>query len=156
MRWAGLFVIVLLALVTPAITVDSPPPISTLMMPPGGTDHPWTMFHYDELRLGVTQSSAPGSASLAWSLATGAQVYASPAVADGIVFVPSWDGSLYAINEYTGQTKWVFRTGASVYASVAVSNGVVYLASRDSGLYALSEQSGTELWRVGNISPLTS
>src|SRR5215831_15515758 len=117
MRRVNLLLIVLLMLFAQPSMLQGSIPDSPTLSPPGGTDYPWTMFHFDELREGVTQASAPSSASLAWSFATGAQVYASPAVVDGTVFVPSWDGSLYAINEYTGQTKWVFKTGASIFAS---------------------------------------
>ncbi len=96
-----------------------------------------------------------------WSFNTGATIYSSPAVVGGVVFIATYDwtnnlGSLYAIDEYTGQQKWVFPTGAPLYASPAVANGIVYLASRDSFLHAINASTGSLLWRVPNISPLTS
>jgi outer membrane protein assembly factor BamB len=89
-----------------------------------------------------------------WTYTTGAQVYASPSVTDGLVFIPSWDGRLYTINEYSGQLKWSFTTGAPIYASPAVSNGVVYLGGRDGYLYALNEQTGVLLWQKSYPPPL--
>src|SRR5256712_12845765 len=81
-----------------------------------------------------------------WSYLTGSSVYASPAVSDGLVFIPSWDGTLYVIDENTGQLKWSFNTGAPIFSSPAVSTGTVFLASRNGVLYALNEQSGSVIW----------
>src|SRR2546425_1210659 len=101
------------------------------------------MFHYDSLRTGTTLARGPANPSLMWSYLTGSSVYASPAVSDGLVFIPSWDGTLYVIDENTGQLKWSFNTGAPIFSSPAVSTGTVFLASRNGVLYALNEQSGS-------------
>jgi eukaryotic-like serine/threonine-protein kinase len=122
----------------------------------GGTDYPWTMFHHDALRTGVTPASSPSGPNLMWTFTTGSYVYPSPVVADGMVFIPSWDGNLYALDEYNGAQRWVFSTSAQIYATPAVANGVVYLASRDAYVYALDEQTGSMIWRRPNISPITS
>lgn len=122
--------------------------------PLGSTDHPWVMFHYDSLRLGATLASAPGTGTLMWSYPTGAPVYASPAVSDGMVFIASYDtsGTVYAIDEYSGQLRWTFPTGTPIFSSPAVSNGVVYVGSRNGLMYALSEQTGSQIWGIGNPS----
>ncbi|HVH16442.1 MAG TPA: PQQ-binding-like beta-propeller repeat protein [Candidatus Angelobacter sp.] len=124
--------------------------------PVGSTDYPWTMFHYDAGRNGVTPASGPTSASLMWSYATGGIVYASPIVADGFVFIPSYDGRLYALDEYTGSLIWSFATGSSIVATPAVGNGIVYLSSKDFTVYALDENSGSMLWRISNVAPVVS
>src|SRR5207247_1118482 len=58
--------------------------------PIGTTDYPWTMFHYDAQRAGVTPASGPASPRLMWNYTTGSLVYPSAAVADGYVLLPSW------------------------------------------------------------------
>ena len=123
---------------------------------PGPTDYPWTMFHHDALRSGTTPASAPNGPNLMWTFTTGSYVYPSPVVVDGLVLIPSWDGNLYALDEYNGAQRWVFSTSAPIYATPAVANGVVYLASRDSMVYALNEQTGSLIWQRANISPITS
>ncbi len=85
-----------------------------------------------------------------WTKVTSGPVYASPVVSDGLVLVPSWDGNLYAMDEYSGQRKWTFSTSGPIYSSPAVVNGVVYLASRDGQVYAINEQTGVQLWRTSN------
>ncbi len=78
-----------------------------------------------------------------------------------MVFIPSWDGNLYTIDEYSGQLKWTFSTSGPIYGSPAVSNGIVYLASRDGQVYAINEQNGVFVWRTNNVfnnptNPITS
>ncbi|TMI75587.1 hypothetical protein E6H11_01645 [Candidatus Bathyarchaeota archaeon] len=124
--------------------------------PVGTTDYPWTMFHYDAGRNGATPASGPTSASLMWSYTTGGVVYASPVVSDGFVFIPSYDGKLYALDEYTGSLIWSFTTGSNIVATPAVGNGMVYLASKDFTVYALDENTGSMLWRISNVAAVVS
>jgi outer membrane protein assembly factor BamB len=77
------------------------------------------------------------------SFATGGSIIeSSPAVAGGVVFTGSDDGSLYAFDE-TGcgsppcSPLWTSPpAGDAIYSSPAVANGVVYAGSLDHKLYA--------------------
>jgi outer membrane protein assembly factor BamB len=60
----------------------------------------------------------------------------SPAVANGVVYVGSEDGNMYALNAATGAKEWSYTTGNSVISSPAVANGVVYVGSNDQRVYA--------------------
>jgi outer membrane protein assembly factor BamB len=124
--------------------------------PVGTTDYPWSMFHYDAGRNGVTPASGPTSASLMWSYTTGGVLYASPVVADGFVFTTSYDGKVYAFDEYTGSLIWSFNTGANIVATPAVGNGIVFVASTNTYVYALDENTGSVHWRVPNIASVVS
>ncbi|MBO0887710.1 PQQ-binding-like beta-propeller repeat protein, partial [Candidatus Bathyarchaeota archaeon] len=126
--------------------------------PSGSTDYPWSMFHYDQYRNGVTAAAGPSSPTLMWSYTTGNIVYPSPIVADGFVFIPSYDGTLYALDEYTGSLIWSFATGGNVFGSPAVANGIVYVPSKNGYVYALNEQTGSVVWRIANdnLTPVTS
>ena len=55
--------------------------------------------------------------------------HSSPAVANGVVYVGSNDGNVYALNASTGAMLWSYTTGGGVYSSPAVANGVVYVGS---------------------------
>jgi eukaryotic-like serine/threonine-protein kinase len=126
--------------------------------PTGTTDYPWAMFHYDAVRDGVTPASGPASPSLMWTYTTGNLVYPSAAVADGYVFIPSYDGTLYALDEYTGLLLWSFPTGGNIIGTPAVASGIVYVSSKNGYVYALSEQNGAVDWRIANdnLTPVTS
>ena len=71
---------------------------------------------------------------------------ASPAIANGTVYVASTDDHLYAVDAKTGKLRWSFATNGEVAASPAVANGVVYIASFDDNVYALNASSGKKLW----------
>jgi outer membrane protein assembly factor BamB len=68
-------------------------------------------------------------------------------VANGVVYVGSGDGNLYAIDAVTGTEKWRFKTGDIIFSSPAVSNGIVYVGSNDNNLYAIDAVTGKEKWR---------
>jgi outer membrane protein assembly factor BamB len=90
--------------------------------------------------------STVGSIDLDWSFTTGAAVESSPAVANGVVYVGSYDGNVYALNATTGAKLWSFTTADYVLSSPAVANGVVYVGSDDSNVYALNASTGAKLW----------
>ena len=65
-----------------------------------------------------------------------ANVYSSPAVADGKVYVGS-PNKFYCLNAADGALIWSYATG-NVYSSPAVVDGVVYVASTSRTVYAFS------------------
>jgi outer membrane protein assembly factor BamB len=81
-------------------------------------------------------------------------VHASPAIADGTVFIGSWDSFFYAIDATTGRERWRFKTGedpdthnqVGIQSSAAVVEGTVYFGCRDSHLYALDANTGQKKW----------
>jgi outer membrane protein assembly factor BamB len=102
---------------------------------------------------------------LNWKFKTGDVVHASPAIADGSLFVGSWDSYFYAIDAATGREKWRFKTGedpdthnqVGIRSSAAVVDGVVYFGCRDSHLYALDANTGQKKWAfAGNGSWVVS
>ena len=67
-------------------------------------------------------------------------------MANGVVYVGSDDGNVYALNAATGAKLWSYTTGYVVTSSPAVANGVVYVGSGDGNVYALNATTGTRLW----------
>ncbi|HNX04671.1 MAG TPA: PQQ-binding-like beta-propeller repeat protein [Opitutales bacterium] len=70
----------------------------------------------------------------------------SPAVANGLVYIGSGDGNLYALCARTGKEVWKFATGDVVHSSPALSGDTVYFGSFDAKLYALDAKSGAFKW----------
>ncbi len=70
----------------------------------------------------------------------------SPVAADGLVYVGSFDGNVYALNAADGKIAWTFKTGDKVRATALVSDGVVYIGSWDLQTYALDAKTGAKRW----------
>lgn len=94
-----------------------------------------------------------------WKFITGGLVYASPIVADGVVYVGSETDFLYALDAGTGELRWAFETGRNVNAEPAVADGTVYVGSEDGNLYAVDADTGRQRWKFrtgkGRSSPPT-
>lgn len=82
------------------------------------------------------------SCSPLWTGTTGSLIRSSPAVANGVVYVGSSDGNLYAFPASCGTggasctPLWTATTANAIDSSPAVANGVIYVGSLDSNLYA--------------------
>jgi outer membrane protein assembly factor BamB len=73
-------------------------------------------------------------------------IESSPLVANGVVYVGSWDQHLYAIEAGSGRARWAFATGDKVKGGAALSSGTVYFGSYDGRLYALDATTGHLRW----------
>jgi outer membrane protein assembly factor BamB len=84
-------------------------------------------------------------------------VESSPAVVNGVVYVGSTDGNVYAITTANPPQKlWSFTTGGEVVSSPMVVNGVVYVSSFDGNVYALhaaATPAGQLIWSFNSRSP---
>ena len=110
---AGLRIKTLLVICTLSIIVP-------LLIPPAGAD--WSMFRGDLNRTGVVAGDwTPGQVT--WNFSTGGSIRSSPALANGVVYITSYDDYIYALNGATGAKLWSFKTGGDIYASPVVSNG---------------------------------
>ena len=76
-----------------------------------------------------------------WAFETGDQVFSSPTVVDGTVYVGS--DSLYAVDAGTGEQQWAFETGDSGYSQTVV-DGTVYVGS--DSLDAVDARTGEQEW----------
>jgi outer membrane protein assembly factor BamB len=83
-----------------------------------------------------------------WTGGTNDLIVSSPAVANGVVYVGSFDHQLHAYDAggntgcsgtpKTCQPLWSFTTGGPIASSPAIANGMVYVGSEDGNLYAFS------------------
>jgi outer membrane protein assembly factor BamB len=112
----------------------------------------WTTFHYTNDRVGYNASETALTVtsvfqlSRSWLFATGDEVWSSPAVVGGTLYIGSDDTYVYALNSATGVKLWSFKTGDMVRSSPAVMGGVVYVGSNDNKLYALNASTGVKIW----------
>ncbi|WP_096394386.1 PQQ-binding-like beta-propeller repeat protein [Halorubrum trapanicum] len=96
----------------------------------------------------------------AWTFDTGGDVKAPIAVSRGIAVVPSWAGTVTAVDVADGAGLWQFETDESVSPSddpdpvrtggvmcaPAVHDGTVYVGSHDGNAYAIDLATGEAEW----------
>lgn len=70
-----------------------------------------------------------------------------PTLGKGVVYLPSSDHSVYAVDLATRDQRWAFETGNWVWATPILSGDTLYIASMDHILYALEAETGREMWR---------
>ena len=127
----------------------------------------WPQFGFNAQHTGfnpyenVLGPETVASLTIRWKYTTGHDIYASPVVANGIVYIGGNvgdDNNLYALEADTGAVLWKFPAAPFAEAP-AVVNGVVYVSSYypSNYLYALNANSGAMLWRYpagGGRSPV--
>jgi outer membrane protein assembly factor BamB len=101
-----------------------------------------------------TADAAP--ADVEWTYPTQGDIFASPTIADGTVYVGSFDGNLYAVDADTGAQKWEFDIGSDIRSSATVANGTVYVGSTGGALYAIDAETGTQQWVESTESSVRS
>lgn len=108
---------------------------------------------------GLFAARSPGNIGTeAWRFTTGHAVVATPVVADGVVYVGSTDGHLYALDATSGKEQWRFAADAAITSSAAVSGDAVFFQSDANRIYAVQRQSGRLVWsrETGPDLPYTS
>lgn len=104
------------------------------------------MFRGNLAHTGVYNS--PGISKFSrvkWKFHTGGQVISSPAVANGVVYIASTNGDLYAVDLESGAQKWKLELGVRATSSPAVENGIIYLES--GRFYAVDAATGKLKWK---------
>jgi len=105
------------------------------------------MYRQSLNRRGFAPTSGPGEPSVLWISPLNETVTASPAVAEGMVFVGTLGGKFYALDMTTGEIIWVFETGSPVSSSPAVADGIVFFGTEEPGkVYALDCYTGLVRW----------
>jgi len=106
-------------------------------------------FHGNLARTGVYDSAGPTKfGGVKWTFKTGGPIVASPAVADGVVYIPSADSYLYAIDQETGKEKWKYKSRMPIASSPAIAGGVLYFVSSAGSLGALDIATGKIKWAL--------
>lgn len=82
----------------------------------------------------VSGAPALPESRLAWSLKTGDEVRGSATFAGGAVYVGSYDGHLYALDETNGAVRWKFRTQRGIVSRPASFAEMVVFGSEDKSI----------------------
>ena len=106
-----------------------------------------SMFRGDLAHSGAYDSPAiTALPNVKWAFKTGGAIFSSPAVVDGLAYIGSTDGNLYAVDISDGRELWKFATKGRIVSSPAVANGTVFVESYDGKLYAIDTRTGQQKW----------
>jgi hypothetical protein len=111
--------------------------------PAGTCSNNWTEFHRPNMQRWnpcekVLNVRNVGKLSLKWSYSTNYFVFSSPAVADGVVYVGSEDGHVYALNARTGAPScggtlsaalWTLRPQSQMGCSMSARGTITFTPS---------------------------
>ena len=110
----------------------------------GDTPKDWPMFLSDPENSGF--GDGPTTLALKWTATTGGVVN-SPTLVNGVAYVGSQDGTIYAFDANTGAQIWNYSTGIIGFSSTpAVVNGKLYTGADDGKVYCLNAATGAKLW----------
>ena len=79
---------------------------------------------------------------------TGAAIWSTPAVQDGVAYFGSLDHNLYAVNLDDGEEVWHQETDGVIAGKPLVFDGKVIAGSFDKTIYAYSADDGTLQWTI--------
>ncbi len=107
----------------------------------------------------ATANGEPAPGEVEWEYELGDSVSSSPTVVDGIVYIGSYDGHVYALNATTGDEEWSYDAGTIVWSAPQVVDGTVFVGTRqnirqeedgvvfgDGHVIAIDADTGEELW----------
>jgi len=115
----------------------------------GAEQSSWPTLHGDLQRSGFYAHFPQPPLKLVWRKELWRELTGPRAeviVSDGLAFMGTYGGTLYAWNAETGEERWLFRTGRPIGHSPTVANGVLYFGSMNRKLYAVTAASAKLRW----------
>ncbi|MCX5895786.1 MAG: PQQ-binding-like beta-propeller repeat protein, partial [Proteobacteria bacterium] len=99
---------------------------------------PWPMYQHDIFHTGRTLSVGPEEGEISWQKDIGAGTSSPVVDIDGVIYVGSTQGALYAFYP-DGEQKCTCETGAAIEATPLIApDGTVYVTASDGKLYAVN------------------
>jgi len=91
-----------------------------------------------------------------WVFKTEDEIRGTPTIADGILYIGSYDNNLYALNAGEGKFIWKYPTEGGIVSRPAAVDGNVYFGSEDKTMHVVSARSGKVVWTYYTNGPIRS
>ena len=130
-----------------AALADEPPSDTSVLVNDGQS---WPTLHGDLLRSGYYPRVPQRPWKLAWRIELFSELIGArcePIVAEGLVFVGTYQGHLLALDQRDGTRRWAVNTAGPIWHSPMWSAGTLVFGSLDGYVYAVSAQDGSLRWK---------
>lgn len=117
------------------------------------TGDEWPEFGYDAANTGHNPGGTGPVEEIGglWRSQLDGRATAQPAVADGVVYLASQDGRVYAFDTESGESRagWPVELDGPTGCPPAVVDGTLYVGDSTGTIHAIDTESGETAWRFG-------
>lgn len=110
---------------------------------------------YEDRVYGAAQDKNPylhcfsrADGKLVWKARGQGGFWATPAIVDETVYVPTFGRELLALDAQTGKARWTYEIGSSSWSSACVVDDKVVFGAFDGKLRCLDKKTGAEVWTL--------
>lgn len=107
----------------------------------------WPMFRGGPQLAGVARGKLPDELHVRWKHETPDAISSTAAIVDGLVYIGSDGGKLYALELASGRPRWTYELADAIESSPTVVGGLVIFGDGAGVLHACDAQSGTLRWK---------
>lgn len=120
------------------------------------TYYPWAMIGHDSAHTGYENGTpAPRSYVSAWNATlSGIAFFSDSVVSNGVLYIGTADGNVYAINATTGAKIWNASFPTAFWTTPAVAENKVFIAGVNGMVYALNASTGVKIWNYTTAGPI--
>jgi outer membrane protein assembly factor BamB len=112
-----------------------------------GPNSPASFRRVSELPTPVPIPDVPAGPAPAWQTRLNGQIFASPVVFDGKVYIGTTGGVLNAVDARSGKILWSFAAGRPIFGAALVTVDAVFFTCDNGYLFRLRRDDGKEVWR---------
>jgi outer membrane protein assembly factor BamB len=91
-----------------------------------------------------------------WKFQCEDEVRGTPAIAQGSLYIGSYDNNLYALDAAEGKFQWKYPTDGGIVSRPMIVDGNIYIGSEDKRLHVVSSRSGKVVWTYYTDGPVRS
>jgi len=96
------------------------------------------------------------SGNIRWRTAAKRAVTATPHFYDGVIYITSLDGILYAIDAKSGWVIWRYRMESGSISSPTTNENHIYVGSTDNAFYCINIKSANKVWSFDTDNQVNS
>lgn len=109
----------------------------------------WTQPRNDPAGRGVWGPDIQAPLDTLWTIRTGMEFFAAPALCGSTLYFGGCDGTFRAVDAADGSVLWSFDTSCGLNGEAAVSATTVFFSGQDGYAYALDRSTGALVWKTG-------